>query len=131
MPPQLDLVGLVVKDMKTSLDFYRALGLAIPEGAEKEDHVEHKVGGIRFAWDTIGVIKSFDPDWAPPSGGHQMGLGFLCTSPAEVDETYKRIMSLGYHGHKAPWDAFWGQRYATVHDPDGNGVDLFAPLAGG
>jgi uncharacterized glyoxalase superfamily protein PhnB len=23
-------------------------------------------------------------------------------------------------------DAFWGQRYATVLDPDGNPVDLFA-----
>jgi uncharacterized glyoxalase superfamily protein PhnB len=28
----------------------------------------------------------------------------------------------------APWDAFWGQRYATVLDPDGNSVDLFAAL---
>ncbi|MFL6036949.1 MAG: glyoxalase, partial [Gaiellaceae bacterium] len=27
-----------------------------------------------------------------------------------------------------PFDAFWGQRYATVVDPDGNAVDLFAPL---
>jgi hypothetical protein len=24
-------------------------------------------------------------------------------------------------------DAFWGMRYALVHDPDGNGVDLFCP----
>ncbi|MGZ8752484.1 MAG: VOC family protein, partial [Acidimicrobiia bacterium] len=24
--------------------------------------------------------------------------------------------------------AFWGQRYATIHDPDDNAVDLFAPL---
>lgn len=24
--------------------------------------------------------------------------------------------------------AFWGQRYAVVRDPDGNDVDLFAPL---
>ena len=28
------------------------------------------------------------------------------------------------------WDAPWGQRYATVADPDGYRVDLFAPLAG-
>ena len=27
-----------------------------------------------------------------------------------------------------PFDAFWGQRYATVRDPDGNAVDLFAAL---
>ena len=128
MSPQLDLVGIVVKDMKAALDFYRALGLAIPEGAEKEDHVELKVGGLRFAWDEISVIQSFDPDWTPPTGGHRMSLAFLCANPAEVDETYKHITSLGYRSHKAPWDAFWGQRYATVLDPDGNGVDLFAAL---
>ncbi|MFE2436947.1 glyoxalase, partial [Streptomyces sp. NPDC059409] len=29
---------------------------------------------------------------------------------------------------RAPWDAPWGQRYAVVNDPDGHGVDLFAPL---
>jgi catechol 2,3-dioxygenase-like lactoylglutathione lyase family enzyme len=29
---------------------------------------------------------------------------------------------------KEPYDAFWGQRYANVADPDGNAVDLFAPL---
>ena len=37
-------------------------------------------------------------------------------------------VSLGHEGHKPPWDAFWGMRYAIVHDPDGNPVDLFAPL---
>lgn len=35
----------------------------------------------------------------------------------------------GFHSHVAPFDAPWGQRYATVLDPDGNHVDLFAPLA--
>ncbi len=128
MSPQFDLIGLTVKDMKTSLDFYRALGLPIPEGAEKEDHVECKVGGIRLAWDTAQLIQSLDSSWTPPAGGHSIGLAFLCANPAEVDETYERMTSLGYHGHKTPWDAFWGQRYAVIHDPDGNSVDLFAPL---
>ena len=26
----------------------------------------------------------------------------------------------------APWDAFWGQRYATVVDPNGVWVDIYA-----
>jgi uncharacterized glyoxalase superfamily protein PhnB len=30
-----------------------------------------------------------------------------------------------------PWDAFWGQRYATAKDPDGNHVDLFASISAG
>ena len=37
-------------------------------------------------------------------------------------------MAAGHRGHLEPFDAFWGQRYATVLDPDGNGVDLYAPL---
>jgi hypothetical protein len=39
------------------------------------------------------------------------------------------LTSAGHTGHKEPWDAFWGQRYAEVLDPDGNLIDLFAPLA--
>jgi hypothetical protein len=52
----------------------------------------------------------------------------LADSAAEVDAVYDRLTSLGYKGGHAPWDALWGQRYAMVQDPDGNGIDLFAPL---
>lgn len=128
MKPRLDAIGIVVQDMARSLAFYRELGLEIAPGAESEAHVEATLpGGMRVMWDTVEVVRSFDADWQPPSGGHRMGLAFLCDSPAEVDAAYERLVSLGYHGHKPPWDAFWGQRYAVLHDPDGNGVDLFAP----
>ena len=40
----------------------------------------------------------------------------------------EELVAAGHHGELKPWDAFWGQRYACVQDPDGNGVDLFAPL---
>ena len=42
-----------------------------------------------------------------------------------------QLTAAGHHGELAPFDAFWGMRYATVHDPDGTGVDLFALLPGG
>ena len=35
----------------------------------------------------------------------------------------------GAEAHKEPWDAFWGMRYAIVHDPDGNSVELFCPTS--
>jgi uncharacterized glyoxalase superfamily protein PhnB len=38
------------------------------------------------------------------------------------------VVSAGHTSSRAPFDAFWGQRYATVLDPDGNAIDLFAPL---
>jgi uncharacterized glyoxalase superfamily protein PhnB len=128
---QLDLIGIVVEDLAVSLAFYRRLGLPIEPGAEgsEEGHVELELpGGLRLAWDTVETIQSFDPDWTPPSGSPRIGLAFLCDSPREVDSKYRELVDAGYEGHKEPWDAFWGQRYAQVKDPDGNGVDLFARL---
>jgi catechol 2,3-dioxygenase-like lactoylglutathione lyase family enzyme len=126
---RLDAIGLVVADMARSLAFYRRLGLEIAAGADTEAHVEAFLpGGVRVLWDTAEMIQSFDPDWTPPSGGNSIGLAFLCEDPAEVDSLYADLVGAGYEGHKEPWDAFWGQRYATVRDPDGNGIDLFAPL---
>jgi uncharacterized glyoxalase superfamily protein PhnB len=81
-----------------------------------------------LAWDTIDTIRSFDPDYQPPTGSPRMALAFKHDSPADVDATYERLVGAGYEGHKPPWDAFWGQRYALIHDPDGNSVDLFASL---
>jgi uncharacterized glyoxalase superfamily protein PhnB len=43
---------------------------------------------------------------------------------------FERLTAAGYPGSLSPYDAPWGQRYATVLDPDGNIVDLFAPQAG-
>lgn len=126
---KLEVVGLVVADMKATLDFYRLLGIEIPGEADKEGHVEAQLaGGFRLAFDTVEVMKSFDPGWSPPSGTPRIALAFLCSGPAEVDAKYAELTGLGYEAHKAPWDAFWGQRYAQVRDPDGNGVDLFAAL---
>ena len=126
--PAFEVVQLVVDDMGTSLDFYRRLGLDFPEGADSEGHLEATNAGIRFALDTVEVIRSFDPDWSKPSGGHQMSIAFRCESPAEVDRVYEELMESGVKSHKEPWDAFWGMRYAEVEDPDGNVVDLFADL---
>ncbi len=125
---RFEYIGMVAKDMTTTLNFYRLLGMDIAEGAESEDHVEAALAGLRVAWDTEALIQQIDAEWQPPTG-QRIGIGFLCDSPAEVDALYKQVTDAGYAGYKAPWDAFWGQRYATVTDPDGNHVDLFAPLA--
>lgn len=123
-----DLLGMIVRDMAESLKFYRLLGLDIPPEADNEQHVEFKTeGGFRIAWDTLELIKNIFPEWIEPTG-HRMSLALLCEDPKEVDTLYQRVVDAGYEGYKAPWDAFWGQRYATVIDPDGNPVDLFAWL---
>jgi catechol 2,3-dioxygenase-like lactoylglutathione lyase family enzyme len=130
MAPTFDVVGIVVADMGKSLAFYRRLGLDLPAQADTEPHVDlHLPSGIRLAWDTIETIRSFWPEWTPPSGDSRIGLAFACDSPAEVDRVHADLVGAGYATIHDPFDAFWGQRYATVRDPDGTAVDLFAPLS--
>jgi catechol 2,3-dioxygenase-like lactoylglutathione lyase family enzyme len=120
-------MGIVVADMARSLAFYRRLGLEIPAEADAEDHAEAPgPGGLRLMWDTEESVRSFNPSWSPPSGSPRMGLAFLCETADAVDEVYAALVSGGADGIRDPWDAPWGQRYATVGDPDGNGVDIFA-----
>ena len=131
MAPSLSCIEVVVSDMATSLAFYRRLGLDVPADADAQPHVEVPLpGGLRLLFDTQDTIRSFDESWQPPSGGHGLALGFACESPADVDATFDTLVGAGATGHLAPWDAFWGQRYATVVDPDGNHLDLFAALPG-
>jgi len=127
---QPDMVGMIVRDMTASLRFYRALGLAIPEGQDDEPYVEVITpNGYRISWNSLAMTKEIDPGYVEPNGS-RLSLAFKCDRPAEVDATYERLVAAGYAGHKPPWDAFWGQRYAVIDDPDGNHVDLFAPLPG-
>jgi catechol 2,3-dioxygenase-like lactoylglutathione lyase family enzyme len=129
MAVRLGFFGLVVDDIARSLAFYRRLGLDIPASADQEPHVQLEVpGGATIAWDTADTIKSFDPEWTAPTGGHRIAIAFFCESPAAVDALFDELGGLGYQQYKKPWDAFWGQRYAIVLDPDGNHVELAAPL---
>jgi len=125
--PTLNAIGIVASDMARSIAFYRALGLDVPE-TPGEGHVDTFLpNGVRFMLDSEETVRSFRPDWLRETG-NQLALAFECSSPAEVDETYVRVVAAGFHGEKEPWDAFWGQRYAQLQDPDGTGVDLYAVL---
>ena len=108
--------------------FYRLLGLDFPE-EPADGHVEATMtNGTRLMFDTEDVIRSFLPDWTR-ANGNQVSLAFECESPADVDEVYARVVAAGFEGEKEPWDAFWGQRYALLGDPDGVRVNLYAALS--
>jgi catechol 2,3-dioxygenase-like lactoylglutathione lyase family enzyme len=125
--PQLNALGIVVTDMARSIRFYRLLGLEVPE-TPGEGHVDTFLpNGVRFMLDTEDTVRSFRPEWSRTTG-NQLGVALECSSPAEVDELYARVTAAGFHGEKEPWDAFWGQRYAQLQDPDGVPVDLYASL---
>jgi len=129
---KLDAVGIVVTDLARAVKFYRLLGVPFEAGAETSEHGHTEArldGGVRLLLDTEEGMQSFDPSWKrAPSGSPGTNVAFGCESPAAVDELYARALSAGGHAHRAPWDAFWGQRYAQLRDPDGNAVDLYANL---
>ena len=130
MAPKLDAIGIICADIAKARRFYKLFGLEFPEN--DEDHVEAVApNGLRIMLDKVELMKQLDPDWVPPVG-RRMGLAFRCDSPDDVNKTFARIAQAGFRTKDAaPYDAFWGQRYASVIDPDGNVVDIFADLPHG
>jgi len=125
--PDLNAIGIVASDTARSIAFYRLLGLEFPEESDG-GHIEATLpSGLRLMLDSEDVIRSFRPEWTRETG-NQLALAFECSSAAEVDDLYARVVAAGFDGEKEPWDAFWGQRYAQLRDPDGVPVDLYAPL---
>jgi uncharacterized glyoxalase superfamily protein PhnB len=123
----LDAIGVVVSDLDRTREFYRHLELELPADATGHAEVE-LAGGIRLMFDTVEVMHSFDPEWTAPTGSPRTTLAFGFAMPAEVDSKFEELVAAGGQSHKAPWDAFWGQRYAVLRDPDGNEIALFASL---
>ena len=126
--PHLDAIAIVTSDMAESMPLLPAArGRRSGADLENDHHEATLPSGLRLMWDTVELIKQLRPDWQPPVG-QRLGLAFHCDTAAGVDETYAGVIAAGFTGRSEPWDAFWGQRYAQVVDPDGNDVDLFAPL---
>jgi uncharacterized glyoxalase superfamily protein PhnB len=126
--PRLDAKGVIVSDMGRAIEFYQLVGLEFGEDADEVHAEATGPSGMRVMLDTEASVMSFS-DWQPPTGGGpRTALAFLCDSLTDVDRVYQDLVKAGGTGHLPPFDAPWGQRYATVHDHDGNAVDLFAPL---
>ena len=123
---ELEAIGITTADLGASLRFYGLLGVTVPD--PDEDHVEAQVpGAVTLMWDTEELIRQIEPDLPSPVR-QRIVLAFRCAESADVDATYARVVNDGFEGKTEPWDAFWGQRFAYLRDPDGNTVALFAPI---
>ena len=115
-------------NLTASLNFYRLLGLAVPE-SDAPPVVVELPGGNTLSFDNEETIASMHPGWAAPASSHsRVALALGAGAPGEVDTLFEKVTAAGYSGVLKPYDAPWQQRYATVADPDGNWVDLFAAL---
>lgn len=126
---KLNAMGIVVADMDASVAFYSRLGLEFEVDGSAPDHAScNTPTGLHLMLDTEPFLATYTPGWSRAAGGPPVFLAFQFATPDDVDAKYAELMEAGYRGLRRPWDADWGMRYATVLDPDGNGIDLYCPL---
>lgn len=129
MPPRvvLDQLNIVVKDMASMAAFYERLGLTL-EGGPPEWAANHRdtpePDGTSLGLDSAPFAAVWNQGWP---GGTGVVIGFRVASREDVDALYGELTAAGYAGQQAPYDAFWGARYAIVEDPDGHSVGLMSP----
>ena len=135
MALEIYMLGVIVQNMQKSLEFYRRLGLAIPEGSEEKTHVEVKMeNGLTFfldsnpsLWDP-GFVKK-DNRLAEAPHSYPMILEFYLESQEKVDAMYHELISSGYQGYRTPYKTSFGMYFAMIKDPDDNVILLSGDLA--
>ena len=116
-------VSIVVRDMAAMTDFYRRMGLELPDtGTEWDQH--HRHGGPVDLDSATFASREWDPGWPGDAAG--VVLTFRCDARDEVDALHDQLLAAGATSMHAPHDAFWGARYAVVTDPDGNHVGFMS-----
>ncbi len=116
-----------MKDLQESVRFYGYLGVKLKEIGASGHFEGQTQSGVRLMLDSVELMKKINSLWQEPQGV-AIVLCFKQASPQAVDELFTQLVQAGYQGGAQPWDAFWGQRYGSVYDPDGNQIDLFAEL---
>lgn len=125
---RLDAVAVSSTDMAKTVAFYERLGFVFGAWGPDDKHVEPvaKEGDVRLMIDTAELMEQLTGEVPRPP--NHSSFAMLCDTPAEVDAVAAKLKAAGDTLTVEPWDAFWGQRYATVKDPDGYQIDIFAEL---
>ena len=137
--PILNQLNIVSDDPAASIEFYRRLGVEIPQEsvwrtATGVHHASAKNtagdGGLDLDFDSAAFAQKWNLGW---SGREDLRgrvvVGFRVASREIVDQHYAELTRAGYTGLQTPYDAFWGSRYAVVEDPDGIAVGLMSPAS--
>ena len=111
----ISAVTLFVYEMDRAIDFYESLGFEVCYGGRGEPFTSFQAGPcyINLATGT------------PPSSL----WGRVIIYVSDVDAMYARVLKGGHVAETTPADAFWGERYFHLRDPDGNELSFARPLS--
>ena len=93
--------------MAATVDFYRRLGIAIPDDHDDAHVAVRLPGGLLLEFDGTAFVPQWDSGW-DGSTGSGLVIGFAVASREAVDALYADICAAGYRGRQPPYDAFWG-----------------------
>lgn len=137
--PVFNQVNIVSNDPEASVRFYRRLGVSIPD-----DQIWRTGSGIhhinaempmtsepsRFGIDSAALARIWNAGWrnhADLKG--RVVVGFSVQTREDVDRLHAKMTAAGYRSLMAPYDAFWGARYAVIEDPGGLAVGLMSEMS--
>lgn len=123
---ELYMVGVIVADMGKAVEFYRRLGVDIPEGSEKQQFVPIKMGEMTFFLSTRELNVRWDPAKTEAAGGYRIILEFYLKTRPEVDAKYAEMIGYGYESHIAPFETPFKNYFSMINDPDGNTILISA-----
>ena len=144
MITQLRHVGVVVKDLETSLHFYKdLLGFKIRKEMEEEcPYIDIVLGLKNVRLKTVKLMP-------PPGGGgiellyyyspgspqrtpcaiHERGISHFALTIENLDQEYDRLLQQGVKFNSSPQiDPDGGAKVVFCQDPDGNHIELTEEL---
>lgn len=128
--PVIAKINIVAKNFEETQRFYRLLGFEISEPLTQPPGALHATANsewLDFAIDNEHLARLYNAGWRGDAPKSAVMLTAYVSSRAEVDQMYAELISAGYQSKQAPYDAFWGARFAVVCDPEGNDVGLESP----
>lgn len=126
MKLKFDMIGIFVKNLPLMVQFYEdVIGLKT-EWKGVGPYAEFKHEGIRFAMyerQKLPELLGQEPTFPTGING-TFELAINVGKPANVDETYKRLIKGGAKEIYAPRDEPWKMRSSMIADPEGNLIEI-------
>jgi len=127
---RLSYTRIVTDDVPALAAFYETLLGASADGSPETaaDYVQvATAGGATLAICSHRAVERHSPGATEPGINHSV---ILDVEVDDVDAEHARLQPLVREWVLPPTDQPWGNRAALLRDPDGNIVNLFAPLNG-
>jgi hypothetical protein len=128
---QFDQVNIVVPDVAGAAGFLRSLGAEVPPLADEwAEWAPHHVGfpAVAEGFDADLDSSAFAAHWGGlPRDFAGVVVNLRTDDRAAVDAVFEQAVALGAEGLRAPYDAFWGARYALVRAPGPLMVGIMSP----